>query len=336
MRRLLTSLVVLLPLMVAGQAVAGNGASAPQTTASDNANVSQRADGEKAVESMLLPAWQAGGTKPWMLLTDSVADAPVRRTSYSLGFHGLGFAAHMNGGLAYTFDPRWSAHANIRQQSWFGAVSVGSCLSANPVVLRANCTDGRLTPQLIASRLGATFKSDTYSLDMDVSQTQPLTTSPLLPRVLPNGPVTTSVNGLPFSMLEDSTSVHARGRMALNETSGIDMGASVGRIRLLPGNMLGIDTLGQKSLSFGLDSGALSGRVVGRVIQPESGAAAGILGPDHRWTSIDLGVTWQLPWQGSLSFGAQNLWSSGDAPKPKDGPKPDQSRIPYVQYHQDF
>jgi hypothetical protein len=47
-------------------------------------------------------------------------------------------------------------------------------------------------------------------------------------------------------------------------------------------------------------------------------------------------VTWRLPWSGSLSVGAQNLWSSGTPANTPVGPEPDQSRTPYVQYHQDL
>ena len=53
-------------------------------------------------------------------------------------------------------------------------------------------------------------------------------------------------------------------------------------------------------------------------------------------SAIDLGVTWRLPWRGELSVGAQNVWSSGNAPNSPTGPEPDQSRTPYVQYHQDL
>jgi len=60
------------------------------------------------------------------------------------------------------------------------------------------------------------------------------------------------------------------------------------------------------------------------------------LNPDRRWSAIDLGVTWRLPWRGELSVGAQNVWSSGNAPSSPAGPEPDQSRTPYVQYHQDL
>jgi hypothetical protein len=141
------------------------------------------------------------------------------------------------------------------------------------------------------------------------------------------------VNGL--SDFDSSTQFNARGRMALGSKSGIDIGASVGRIRLLPGNALGLNTLDQKALSFGVDHGSISGNIVGRVMQPEAGVP-GSLPADRRWSSIDLGVTWHLPWQGSLSFGAQNVWSSGNSAATPAGPEPDQSRTPYVQYHQDL
>ncbi|HEX7341228.1 MAG TPA: hypothetical protein VF269_03030 [Rhodanobacteraceae bacterium] len=286
-------------------------------------------------DSVLLTLWQADNNQSWVLLTSSSGRAPVMDPM--LGFHGLGFAQQSGGGFNYAIDPRWVAHARMHQQSWLGATSMGSCLSADVNARRAHCNDGGLlTPNLLESEIGATFKGAGYSLGMGVRATRPLASESLLPRVVPNAPLVTNVNGLPFTALENSTSVHASGRLALGDRTGIDMGASVGRIRLLPGNLLGIDTLGQKSLSFGMDSGPVSGRIIGRIIQPESGIDANILGPDHSWTSIDLGITWKLPWQGSLSFGTQNLWTSGSAPTPKDGPKPDQSRIPFVQYHQDF
>jgi len=334
MRRFLACLLVSLPLFAAGPVVAG--AQDQAQTGDTPAEVVNGSPAGANGDDALLSVWNAGAVHSWVLLTRNAADDSARHPYHALGFQGLGFASQSSGRLSYMFDSNWSAFANVSQQSWSGAATIGSCLSANPAVRRAGCMGGRLAPQLIDSRVGAAYKNDAYSVGMDVSTTSPTAVSPLLPRVLPSDPSTTSVNGLPFAMLQDSTSLHARGRVALGDSSGIDVGAGVGRIRLLPGNMLGIHTLGQKSLSFGMDSGAVSGRIIGRVIQPETGAAASQLGPEHRWTTIDLGVTWRLPWQGALSFGAQNVWSSGEAPKPKEGPKPDQSRIPYVQYHQDF
>ncbi len=341
MRRLLFSVLASLPLLAAGQVASAGGqtdatgdARQPDTTV---ATGGMRDGAPVAASSILSPQWHAEGEQSWRLLARSTA-APhaSSRAWHSLGFSGLGFASHAGGSLAYSLNPSWVAHANVSQQSWFGVSTMSTCLSANAALRRDGCRSFFMTPQLIDSQVGATFRSGSYSVDMDLSKTRSSASSALLPRVVPNASMTTAVNGLPFYSLQDSTSLHARGRVALGDDSGIDVGASVGRIRLLPGNMLGIDTLDQRSLSVGVDSGAVSGRIVGRVLEPQSGVAAGTLGPEHRWTSVDLGVTWRLPWQGSLSFGAQNVWSSGHAPKPKDGPEPDQSRIPYVQYHQDF
>lgn len=336
MRRLLFSLLACLPLVAAGQAVSA-GSETGDGGPSGHA-LTATADSEAPVEagSILSPLWHAEGEQSWKLLARSVASPHASKSWHVLGFRGAGFASGGGGGLAYVINPRWAAHADVSQQSWFGLSAMNACLSANSTLHKADCRDSFLAPQLIGSKVGATFKNGSYSVDVDLSNTRTSAVSSLLPRVVPDASMTTTVNGLPFYSLQDSTSLQARGRMALGDNSGIDVGASVGRIRLLPGNMLGINTLGQRSLSLGMDSGAVSGRIVGRMIEPESGAAAGVLGPDHRWTSVDLGVTWRLPWQGSLSFGAQNVWSSGHAPKPKDGPEPDQSRIPYVQYHQDF
>lgn len=339
MRRLCASLVLLVvPLLAAGPAVAASSGTAPlPPTQTASKQVPPASLTGSPSDSASLPSWHADNGQSWVFLTDNAPTVPGSSASDSpLDFHGLGFASGDGGSFEYMLDPRWKAHARVHQKSWLGASTVGSCLLADSSVRREHCTDSRLAPSLLNSGIGATFIGSGYSVGMGVSATRPTAATPVLPRVVPRAPLTPSVDGLPFASLQGSTSVHARGRLAVGNRSGIDLGASVGRIRLLPGNVLGIDTLGQKSLSVGLDSGSVSGRIVGRIIQPEAGPAAGILGPKHSWTSIDLGVTWHLPWQGSLSFGTQNLFSSGHAPKPKKGPKPDQSRIPYVQYHQDF
>lgn len=329
MSRLPASLIVLLSLCAAGPVVAASGQT-PLTQAGQQPVPAQTAPSG----STLLPLWHARNGQSW-LLTRSNTGAPA--TDSLLVFHGPGFASQSSSGLEYVLNPRWAAHASVQQQSWLGVNRhVGSCLLADASLRRGHCTDGSVAPRLLGSEIGATFMGSGYSLGMDVSAIRPTASAPLLPRVVPNASLAATVDGVPFASLEGSTSLSARGRVALGDHSGIDMGASVGRIRLLPGNVLGVDTLRQKSLSLGVDSGSVSGRIVGRVVQPRSGLATDVLGDEHRWTSIDLGVTWHLPWQGSLSFGAQNMWSSGDAPKPEKGLKPSQSRIPYVQYHQDF
>ena len=209
--------------------------------------------------------------------------------------------------LQYVLTPNITAQAGVTQHSWV------------------------TQPRIIGSEVGATYNAGRYSLGVSVAQDQVPTTTPL-PRVLPGA--VTGVNGLPD--FDSSTQVNARGRFALNGDSGVLLGASMARIRLLPGNLLGLSTLDQKALSFGIDHGPISGSIIGRTMQPEPGLPSSFTA-DRRWNSIDLGVTWHLPWQGALSFGAQNIWSSGNATNtPAGPPEPDQSRTPYVQYHQDL
>jgi hypothetical protein len=211
--------------------------------------------------------------------------------------------------VQYGLTPNVSAQAGVTQHSW------------------------ATQPRIVSSEVGATYNTGRYSLGVSVAQDQVPNATPL-PRVLPGA--VPGVNGLPD--FDSSTQVNAHGRIALNGNSGVVLGASLGRIRLLPGNQLGLTTLEQKALSFGVEHGPVSTSIIGRTMQPEPGTAVpGMLNAERHWNSIDLGVTWRLPWQGSLSFGAQNLWSSGNAVNtPAGPPEPDQSRTPYVQYHQDL
>ncbi|HEX7815642.1 hypothetical protein [Dyella sp.] len=209
----------------------------------------------------------------------------------------------------YGLTPNLQAHASVSEHSW---VNSGA-------------------PRVIGSELGVTYNTGRYSLGLSAGATS-VPNSSTLPRLLPGGALG-SVNGL--SSFDSSAQLNARGRLALDSKSGIDLGASVGRVRLLPGNLLGISTLDQKALSFGVDRGPLSGSIVGRTLQPQAGIP-GAYNADRHWNSIDLGVTLRLPWQGELSIGAQNVWSSGNGANTPAGPEPDQSRTPYVQYHQDL
>ncbi|MGN2242033.1 hypothetical protein ACFWZU_00840 [Frateuria sp. GZRR33] len=206
--------------------------------------------------------------------------------------------------LQYGLDPHLQIHAGVSEHNGMSP-----------------------SPRVVGSEIGATYNLGRYSVGVSVGADS--TPDQRLPRVLPGA--TPGVNGLPD--FDSSAQLNARGRVAVGGHSGIDLGASVGRIRLLPGNELGINSLDQKALTFGVDHGPLSGTLVGRTMQPT--LPGGYYG-DKRWSSIDLGVTLRLPWQGELSIGAQNLWSSGTSVPTPAGPEPDQSRTPYVQYHQDL
>lgn len=303
MRRLLAPLLLcLLPFAAAGQGVVdGNGQLPAQLLKQPPAQVA------KVKSGLAVPLWRGTDGRLLVLKADGSNGAQAQRDSL-LSFHAVDASTLVSTGLQYGLAPNWQANADVSQQSW-----VNSPL------------------RVIGSEVGATYFNGPYSLGVSVgSNSTPNSTS--LPRVLPG--VTPSVDGL--AGFDSSSQLNARGRLALGTNSGVDVGASVGRIHLLPGNLLGISTLDQKAISFGVDHGPISGTLVGRTMQPLAGLPGNGYSPDRRWNSIDLGVTWHLPWQGSLSVGAQNLWSSGAPTNTPAGPEPDQSRTPYVQYHQDL
>lgn len=303
MRRFSALLLCLLPFMAAGQSATSDSALAESLLQRQPDQISTVAPG------MLLPLWRDSDGRWLALKANRLSGDQALRENAPLAFHAVDAATIMTTGLQYGLLPNVQAQAQISEHSW-----------ANQ-------------PQrIIGSELGASFDAGRYSLGLSVGANTTPDRVAALPRVvLPGaGP---GVDGL-YSF-DSSTQLSARGRLAFGSKSGIDMGASVGRIRLLPGNLLGVSTLDQKQLSFGVDHGSLSGMLVGRTMQPLAGIP-GSYNPDQRWSSIDLGVTWRLPWRGSLSVGAQNLWSSGNPANTPVGPEPDQSRTPYVQYHQDL
>lgn len=303
MRRLSALLLILLlPFTATGQTVGGDNAVAQRLLA-------QPPDQMTEVEpGVMVPLWRGSDGRLLALKADRSTGAEALRKNAPLSLHVVDAASVMTTGLQYGLGPRLQAHAEISEHSW---ANQGS--------------------RVLGSEVGATYDAGRYSLGVSVGATSTPNKNSVLPRVLPGA--APGIDGL--SSFDSSSQLNARGRLALGNKSGIDLGASVGRIHLLPGNLLGINTLDQKALSFGVDHGPLSGVLIGRTMQPEAGLP-GNYSADKRWNSIDLGVTWRLPWRGSLSVGAQNLWSSGAPVNTPVGPEPDQSRTPYVQYHQDL
>jgi hypothetical protein len=296
-------LMLLLPLVAVGQSAVGDDTMAEHLLAQQPASMAQVQSG------LVVPLWLDANGHLLALKADRGTGADALRGNTLLSFHAFDGANATSTGLQYGLAPNLQANADISQRSWVNQPT-----------------------RVIGSEVGATYNAGRYSLGLSVGANSTQDNNPTLPRVLPS--VAAGVDGL--SSFDSSAQVNARGRMAFSNTSGIDLGASVGRIHLLPGNLLGTNTLDQKALSFGVDHGTLSGMLVGRTMEPQIGAPGASLTPDRHWNSIDLGVTWRLPWRGQLSVGAQNLWSSGTPANTPVGPEPDQSRTPYVQYHQDL
>ena len=304
MRRLFLSLpLLLMPFVAAGQTAANDPYSAAGRL------LSQTPEQASPAASNGVPLWR-GADGRWLALQSNSDTLAATQGDSPLQFRAVDSATVQSSDIRYGIAPNVQAHVGVSERNW------------------AN----NQAPRVIGSEVGATYSDGRYALGLSVG-TDNVQGAATLPRLLPGA--LPGVNGL--SAFDSSTQLNARGRFALDGKSGIDLGASVGRVRLLPGNVLGVNALDQKSVSFGVDRGPLSGSIVGRTMAPEAGVPGGAgYNPDRRWNSIDLGVTWRLPWQGQLSVGAQNLWSSGNGVNTPAGPEPDQSRTPYVQYHQDL
>ncbi|MET0330414.1 MAG: hypothetical protein ABW154_03190 [Dyella sp.] len=308
MRRLPFAFVLaLMPLCAAAQAL-GDGR--PQDVSLTWLNALPPSSVSLLPAGSSVPFWR--GTDGRMLSLNAAQQIPSQAISAAapLAYRPFSAGNVSSSALQYSLSPNVQVQAGLNQRSW---------------------ANGPL--QVLGSEVGASYGNQRYSVGLSLGADS-TPNDARLPRIVPGGNAGFA-SGLPLSSFDSSTQLNARGRLALDAGSGIDLGASVGRVRLLPGNLLGINGVDQKALSFGVDHGSISGTLIGRTLQPDAGIP-GAYSPDRRWSSIDLGVTWRLPWQGSLSVGTQNLWTSGSPANTPAGPEPDQSRTPYVQYHQDL
>ena len=300
MRRLAALLILFLPFVAAGQSAPGASSRADRLLDRPLASAGAADIGE--------PLWTDAQGHLLSLQVSHRSPAEASQDSALQAFDPLQSGTLNASELRYLLAPNLQAHAEVSEYS-----------------------SSHWPSRVIGSEVGATYRSGRYSVGVSVGTHSTPDHNADLPRVLPGG--APGVDGL--SEFDSSEQLNARGRMSLGHRSGLVLGASVGRVHLLPGNLLGVETLDQKALSFGVDHGPISGTLIGRTISPQAATPGGQYA-DHRWNSIDLGVTWHLPWRGSLSVGAQNLWSSGTPANTPAGPEPDQSRTPYVQYHQDL
>lgn len=115
--------------------------------------------------------------------------------------------------------------------------------------------------------------------------------------------------------------LRVEGRRSHNRLSGIDA-ASFG----LP--------LDWDDTSLSLSGGyrSFSGSITGKLIELDH--------PRESWTDVDLNFSWRTPWDARVSVGAKNLlggpdrqqWPLSNLP----GLPTNESRTPYVRYHQDL
>ena len=231
--------------------------------------------------------------------------------------------------LRYQFDNGLRAEARMAQRSW---TSPG-CMA--PLGLSSGaCVDGRTAlGGVTTAELGAGYARGPLDMALSLGLSRPSNLggplgTPTLSPLYGGG----ALAGLPLDLMGSATQLSASSGLALGGLR-FELGASYGRVDTNPTLLPGFGGLNEKSLRLGVAKGAITGVVTGRVITP--GNAAG-LGLDlQSWTTVDLGITWRLPWHGALSVGAQNLWSQG-APPPGANVPGAAARVPYVQYQQDL
>lgn len=286
----------------------------------------------------LLPVWQTSDGRTLTIVTGgelSGGAVPGSATGLrSVDAH----SAAASTGLQFNVSPALYGRADVAQRNW---LSNTACQPAQPGAKNSVCLENAPLANTQSGEIGAGYANDAVKLDLSVGQSRTGQTAAVLnqgaslPRVLPSGSGAAIAAPLLFPD-STGTDLNARGQIRILPDTRLDVGASRGRVHFLPNaGLLGSDDLNQTTLSLGIEHGPVSGAIVGRVLQPALPGAA--LDASQRWSGIDLGVSVRLPWQGELSFGAQNVWSSGKQPllNPQDV-SPDQARVPYVQYHQEL
>jgi len=287
---------------------------------------------------LALPLWAFGQTttipvipalQPPAHAKKDVAKAPVwQRDGITLSVTATGHAAptiptatpqegqshSASAGVHFTSKPGITAHANVREVRWAPlAPACAEALSGAP--LNPVCINP-LAEGVQGGEVGAGFAGPAGKFDVSVGQSHSASTNSsaldrraALPRVLPAEGGADVAAPLWFRN-STATSISAKGQLDVAPNTSLDLGASVGHVRFLPGSGLAADdTVDQTTLSLGVRHGPVRGSIVGHVLEPNLPGAA--LDQNQRWSGIDLGISVRLPWRGELNFGAQNVWSSG-------------------------
>lgn len=279
------------------------------------------------------PVWQHDGNTLSVTASGHAGTTVPSETATSLD----GQTHSASAGVQLTTKPGLTAHASVNELRW--APLVPACAPGTTT----GCLGIAPAEGMQRGEVGAGYAGHGVKLDLSIGQAQSEAGAAVvrvhqapLPRVLPAEGGADVAAPLWFRN-STSTSLNARGQVNLAPDTSVNVGASVGRVRFLPGSGLTADdALDQTTLSLGIQHGAVQGSIVGHMLEPDVPGAG--LGQSQRWSGVDLGISVRLPWRGELNFGAQNVWTSG-RPSLLFGPgnaAPDQGRVPYVQYHQDL
>lgn len=280
---------------------------------------------------VVLPLWRGHNGRLLAIVASGPArDAAVGRAPMlgsALSLRAVDASPLLTETLRYQFDNGVRADARVAQRSLLapacsGRVGSGAC--SGMVAL------GGVT----SAAVGAGFARGPVSFALSLGLSQPSgLAAPMAAQSLSPTYGAGAINGLPLDFLGNSARLDASSGLQWRGLR-FELGASYGQINTNPVLVPGVDGLNEKSLRLGIGRGDIMGVVTGRVITP--GAAAGLgLANNSSWTTVDLGITWRLPWHGAFSVGAQNLWSQGGSQPGATAPSAT-ARVPYIQYQQDL
>lgn len=350
MRKLLATaaLTALLPLAASAQYIVPEADDAGQKAMLD----SLLASGPNPESTRLVPMWSTPDGRVLVAVAQSSMPlSPIAPASPQVGsaldWRLIDATSLFDGRLGVRLGDQANLHGSVslapltlsEPSLTLDCLAAGSYLSvATPDCSRQRQTSGHW----YAGSLGASWAGTDFGIDLGLALSWlepalPRSLVPALSSALPAVAVPGNSN-LPrlvipahsLGRFSDSAQFGARGSWYFGSNQSIDLGASIGRIRLSP-DLAGSRPLWQqKAVSLGLGSESVSASITGRIYSPLRSALST---DSQRWTGIDLGLTWHTPWQAELSIGAQNVLTS----PPLTGSEANsQARTPYVQYQQDL
>lgn len=350
MRKLLTTvaLTVLLPLAATAQYIVPEADEAGQKAILD----SLLASGPNPESTRLVPMWSTPDGRLLVAVAQSrMPLSPIAPASPQVGsaldWRLIDATSLLDGRLGVRLSDQTSLHGGIslapltlsEPSLALDCRAAGSYLNiATPDCSRQRQAGGHW----YGGNLGASWTGGHFGIDLGLALSWlepalPRSLVPALSSALPAVTVPGNSN-LPrlvipahsLGRFSDSAQFGARGSWYFGGNQSIDLGASIGRIRLSP-DLAGSRPLWQqKAVSLGLGSETVSASITGRIYSPLRSALSA---DSQRWTGIDLGLTWHTPWQAELSIGAQNVLAS---PPLTGSDANSQARTPYVQYQQDL
>lgn len=120
------------------------------------------------------------------------------------------------------------------------------------------------------------------------------------------------------------------GQKNIGREATVSIGGTWARARLIPaGDVPALaDRWTSSSVTLGADYGDFGANIVGRVVDTP--------GEGGHWEGFGIGLTWNTPWSGQLTVGAENVVTRGKNPFAPDNVERDEGTVPYVRYEQEL